>query len=214
VKKIAIISIFLVLLFSKNAMAIRDVKPGYSLDKAKGKSLVFGRISLALPKGGNCQLRFNNIETRKYYEIEVIDGPMYYKSKKKGKKWDGLVERYFFIELAPGDYFIKLLKITSMGFGNMYGSDINPKINFSIPSNSIVYIGTLSYSFDQEHDHFFIRSGKGYISILDEHEEAIRELRMRYPAVKEEVDIKLMDIEEQDQRDDAVEEVDQEYLHL
>lgn len=176
-------------LLSGCASTIHNIKPNYSLDPSSDKSIVFGKTSFDLGMlGGQYYVRFKNVETGRYYEIFARDGKLMIFRKKK-EPFNGFVEKEFFLELPPGEYYVKQISITD---AQMYALTYNPEVEFSVPSNSIVYVGTLRYAFEQEHDYYFVRTGKTQLWVLDEHEDAISKLRREYPYLEGDVKVALM----------------------
>lgn len=188
---ITIIGVCVSILFTGCAMTPQKLTRDYKFDKSKETSLVFGKTIFYLPLGGQTSVRFKNIKTKKRYSISAQDSA--FRGFKRNKNWDNQVKKDFFIELPPGDYRINLLRILG---GDMTVSDVHPEIDFSIPPSSVVYIGTLAYSFTQEHDYLWVKTGTGHTAILDERHKAIEKLRKKYPNIKEDIVVNLMELPE------------------
>ena len=186
-----VLSLSLVLSGCVTSHILHNIRNDYVFEQPALKSLVFGKFAFALPLGGECHVQFNNLETGKYHEINVKDGPLYIFRKKK--EWTGYVEKTFFVELPPGNYRIKRIIISGW---DRYSSNVHPMIEFTVKPNSIVYIGSMYYSFEKEKDYYFVRTGTGYYSIINQLDEATEELNNVYKNLKGAIAVDLMQLPE------------------
>ena len=73
-------------------------------------------------------------------------------------------------------------------------SDVYPKIDFSVPSNTIVYIGTLKLTPKDNHNYLLFQAGHVNIAIYDEKDKATKELKEKYPNLDGEIVTSIMKI--------------------
>ena len=102
---------------------------------------------------------------------------------------------YFFIELPVGRYKIRSLTIP---VGQTTATE-PMDINFEVKANKITYMGTLKVDGMKEKIKLggvpLIKPGFEYsIEIVDQREEAVLELKKRYPQRKGDVEFRLMEI--------------------
>lgn len=191
-QKIFILIISIIFL-SGCATQLQNIKQEQTLESLDGKSIVFGKTVFAVARGSRYYLRFNNVKDGKEYVIRVQDTPLL---KKRKAEYKGIVEDAFYVELPEGDYNINTLHVEELLRWGMYITHFNPKINFTIPPNSIVYIGTLNYGFEQQRDYFFVKRGECHLAVIDDSKKATKELYDKYPNLTGNININLMNLPE------------------
>lgn len=183
----AIVAIFLL---SGCAGNLRNIKPGKAPEISDDNSIVFGRVAFLWESGADCHIIFKNTETAKIYHMSTTDGPSYL--FRKNDAYDGYVRKDFFVELPPGNY--KIHKIRIQGY-DMYQTELRPDVFFDVEPNSVVYIGALTYVFEEEKDYILHKTGTVNLTVYDESEKAIEKFHARYPSIKKDVKVSLMKIE-------------------
>ncbi|MDD3905378.1 MAG: hypothetical protein PHS46_02480 [Candidatus Omnitrophica bacterium] len=190
--KRALFLILSILMLSGCASTLSNVKENEPLIVSSDKSVVFGKVSFYMPSGAECKAMFINVKTNKFYEIQANDGPFIrYTFFEKNKNFKGYVEKTFYIALPPGDYRFTTLRFMEY---NQNVSDVYPKIDFSVSPNAIVYIGTLKLTPKDMHNYILFSAGHVNIAIYDEKDNAIKELKEKYPSLNGEVVTSLMKI--------------------
>ncbi len=100
---------------------------------------------------------------------------------------------YFFLELPASKYRITSISIP---VGTTLATE-KTDISFTVGKGSLIYLGTLRVTGTDQKIRFgavpLIRPGFEYkVDILNEKEEAVGEFRNRYPVIKREIEVKLM----------------------
>jgi hypothetical protein len=100
---------------------------------------------------------------------------------------------YFFLELPASKYRITAISIP---VGTTLATE-KTDIAFTVEKGSLIYLGTLRVTGTDQKIRFgavpLIKPGFDYkVDILNEKEEAVREFRNRYPLIRNEIDVKLM----------------------
>lgn len=179
------------LLLSGCATDLRNVNKAYRLDTLNNKGIIFGKTSFKIHGALQYRLRFINLENKKQREIVAA-------RFRDGMKGDFL-EKNFVVELPVGDYQITRIQIGETSMLGMYVSNLNVKINFSVMSGAALYLGTLNYGYETEHNYFVVKTGKFYFRVSDEREEAVRLLQEQCPDLVDNVKINLMDLQEKEE---------------
>lgn len=148
------------------------------------KSLVFGGGYFDSGKNISYTLYFHDVATRKQYEVCVAYAAL--------RKRTAFERRSFVVELPPGDYQISRISFLELKAWGMYQWACDVNIIFSVPAHSVVYVGNFLYSFEQKHNYFLVITGKGYLGITDDRENAIKEFREVYPKLTDDVKVNLM----------------------
>ncbi|MFH1442046.1 MAG: hypothetical protein ABIH18_08425 [Candidatus Omnitrophota bacterium] len=176
----------MILLLSGCATGLPNLKINQTRYSSSEKSLVFGGGYFNPGRNVSYTLYFHDVATQRQYQVLVAYAAL--------KKRTDFERRSFVIELPPGDYQISRISFLELTTWGMYtwGCDVN--ISFSVPTHSVVYIGNFNYTYEQKHNYFFVKTGKGYLGITDDHENAIREFREAYPKVRDDVKISLMQL--------------------
>jgi hypothetical protein len=179
---------------------LNNLNQGYKIDSASGKSLVFGKIiyqsnDFFLKRTPYVKLHLKDKLDKEYvftvgYQQSIFAAPWNLKSFKSD---------YFFMELMPGDY-----KIFSISFP--YGQDKSTiitediSISFSVKQSSVIYLGILKFIIIGDKIKVgglpLLKPGVNYkLEILNEQQEAVQELKLRYPLVDKEAETILMKAE-------------------
>lgn len=188
--KIRILFIFLlgIFLLSGCATGLQNLKknqPQYSLNE---KSVVFGGVTLEPGKNYSYTLYLHDVATKKQYELFVAYAAL--------RNRTDFERRSFVVQLPPSEYEISRINFYELSMWGMYTWNVDVKIGFSVPPHSLVYIGNLNYGYEQKHNYFFVKTGKGYLSISDNHEKMTEELRQLYPNLNADVKISLMKLQD------------------
>lgn len=156
----------------------------YSLND---KSVVFGGGNFSPRENVSYTVFLHDVVTKKEYEFFVAYAAL--------RNCTDFQRRCFVVELPPGDYQISRISFNELSMLGMYNWGCDAKINFSVPEHSLVYIGNFNYSIEQTHNYFFVKTGKGYLWISDDHEKETSRLREVYPNLTDDVKISLMEIQ-------------------
>ncbi|MBU0651107.1 hypothetical protein KKC59_04265 [bacterium] len=179
-----------VLLLNGCATDLRNINRTYRFDSSNHKGIVFGKTSFEIPGALQYRLRFINLESKKQGEIvaarfrDVMEG--------------NFLEKNFVVELPAGDYQIIRIQTGEVSMFGMYVSNIDTKISFSVVPGTTLYLGTLNYGYKPEHNYFVIKTGKSYLWISDDQEEAIGHLQEQYPNLADNVKVDLMQLQEKE----------------
>ncbi len=204
--KTTIILITLVILYgcaTTPNIQLSNLKQNYALDSRSDKSVVFGKVIY-----NSDDFFFKRIPFLKFKIRNIADTEIKYNLKLGDAEsmfalpWNlkFFKSEYFFIELEPGNYEIYSI---SMPYGRDLSNIISEttSIIFSIEPNSISYLGTLQLTILKNTTKVgglpLLKAGFVYkANLLDEQEEAVKEFRIKYPLLSEEIKIKLMNIKQ------------------
>lgn len=190
-KAYILLFVFLALFLTGCAGGLRNIKPGQPIEISQDKSVVFGKFAFKSSLGAECHIIAKSLDSGKVHHLSITDGPLYLFRKKKG--WTGYVEKDFYVQLPPGEY--KISKIQIIGF-DQYNTQIRPNIWFTVAPDSITYIGSLRYRFEEKKNYYFVKKGICHFEVYDESERAIKELREKYPGLIGEVKVELMKLQQ------------------
>lgn len=184
-------AIGILFLLSGCATDLRNVNRAYKLDTSNNKGIIFGKTSFEIPGALQYRLRFVNLGNGKQGEIVA--------ARFKDKVAGNFLEKDFFIELPAGNYQITRIQTGELSMLGMYVSSLDVKINFSVVPGSAVYLGTLNYGYEPKQNYFIVKTGKSYLWVSDEREEAIKLLQEQYPNLADYVKINLMELREKEE---------------
>lgn len=140
----------------------------------KKRSLIYGRIISEAP-GYMFTMHVQNQQTKYKYSLTGEPANKLFSSHKQDNK-----EGYFFKALPPGDY--KWTRGTFTDYG--YIGDFKVDIDFIIPENSAVYLGTIIFQWSKMKNYLVMQTGNVSYKIADDNEIATYRLWNRFPELK------------------------------
>jgi len=175
-----------------------SVKKGFVLDSISQESLVIGKMSIIgfWYYNRGCDLYVRSLDTDRRYRIKNRSNlGIYAPERAKGR----IQNYYFFVNLPPGEYRVFGIYILGGG-GTYYKVPIGSDLKFSVEPRSVVYIGTLKILTSTRPNYWNRTILDCSVIARDEADEVIEELRIRYPDIKDEVKISLIEFNEEEQR--------------